>query len=246
MKRCSKGSHRGRSLLVPGVNPVREALKTLPKEVLVKIFLSRREIPKGIDNIVSQLSIPVQRVTRGEMDALLPGVNHQGMALEIQDFPYGCEEDLFKGRRLVFLDEVQSPVNLGTISRASAFFGIDAVFMGKRRSSGVTPLAIKASEGGIFHVRLVRVKSPTGVLRDLKKEGFFLVGAVEKGGVDPMDIKEIPEKIVVLFGGEDTSLRPIRRSLCDLLVTVRGEGRIGSLNVSQACSIILYAISKLV
>ncbi len=226
------------SFLVPGVNPAVEAVRTLNPKNLQRILLARRDLPEKLRD----LSLPLERTTRERLDKLLPGVNHQGIVLEIKDFPYYPEEEAFSLKKLLFLDGVESPVNLGTISRTAAFFGFQGILIPKKRSASVTPLAVKASEGGVFHLRFIKIKSPTNLLEKLKEEGFLLVGAVEEGGIHPMDIPKA-EKVVLMMGGEERSLRPIRRKLADVLVTIPGSGKLGSLNVSCAACIIMFLVS---
>ncbi len=233
-------------LLVPGINPTIEAFNSLSPSVFGRLLVSRKELPPALKRSVSAKKVRISRVTKDELDGLLPGVNHQGLALEISHFPYRDPGETLRLKSLVFLDGLESPVNLGTISRACAFFGVEGLVFPKRRSVDVTPLAIKVSEGAIFHPKVFKVGSPTGFLRELKDAGFFIIGAVERGGEDPFSLELQHGRYVLVLGGEDTGIRPIRMNLCDVLVTIRGSGRVSSLNVSQACSIILSHLFRLV
>ncbi len=229
------------SILVPGVNPSVEAIKKLNRRNIVSL-ISARKIPERLKKMILDLNIPVKEVEKSYLEKLLPGVNHQGIALEIKEFPYVSEDKILKMSSLVFLDGLESPINLGAISRISAFFGVEGIIIPRRRATKVTPLAIKTSEGGIFWVGINRVGNPTHFLKVLKDEGFTLIGATLNKGEDPSVLRGFSGKFVLMLGGEDRGLRPIREKLADVLVTIRGSGNINSLNVSSAASIILYSL----
>lgn len=147
--------------------------------------------------------------------------------------------------RLVALDGVEDPHNLGAILRSAEFFGASGVFWPKDGNAPLSPAAVRASAGASERLPSGRVGNLARALADCKDAGLWVVGTVAEGGMpltDAIANDRLPEHLVVVMGGEHDGLRRLTRERCDYLVTIERTGAIASLNVSAAAAVLLAAL----
>ncbi|MFN3595725.1 MAG: TrmH family RNA methyltransferase [Rubricoccaceae bacterium] len=151
-------------------------------------------------------------------------------------------------RAVVALDGVQDPGNVGTLVRTAAWFGADAVLADTRSADFESPKVVRATMGGLWDVRLVRVPHLTEALAALRAYGLALYGA-DLGGTDVAAWQPAPRAALVL-GSEAHGLGPAVAALLDGRVTIGrgaraagGACRVGaeSLNVAAAAAVLLHA-----
>ncbi|MCX7719900.1 MAG: 23S rRNA (guanosine(2251)-2'-O)-methyltransferase RlmB [Dictyoglomus thermophilum] len=231
-----------------GKNAVLEALKS-------NIPLNKIYIAKGIHfdnkfneilNLAKEKGVPIKYVERSVIEKMVGG-NSQGVLAIISSVPYREWEDIEKTLDnksvIVVLDHIQDPHNLGAIARTSEFAGVSAIVIPKARSAGVTSASFKASAGALSYIPVVRVSNIANFLRELKKKGWFIVGA-------DLDTENLYNQVnyrfplALVVGSEDEGLHRIVKESCDLLVKIPSYGKVESLNVSVALGIILYKIRE--
>jgi len=117
------------------------------------------------------------------------------------------------------------------------------VVVPERRAAGLTETVAKAAAGALEHLPVVRVTNINRTLDDLKKRGFWIYGADERGeqGYDEVDYAE---RAVLVFGAEGKGLHQMVRQHCDVLVRIPLAGKISSLNVSVAAGVLLFEWKK--
>lgn len=149
--------------------------------------------------------------------------------------------DAARGRRVLALDGVQDPGNVGTLIRTAAWFGIDAVIADGATADFFNPKVVRATAGGIWDVGLVRSDDLSFALSALKSLGFVCYGA-DLGHAESLNWHEAAKSILVL-GSEGHGLSDGVRPLLDGFVHVQGSRResrgVESLNVAAAGSILL-------
>jgi len=149
--------------------------------------------------------------------------------------------DAARGRRVLALDGVQDPGNVGTLIRTAAWFGIDAVIGDSATADFFNPKVVRATAGGIWDVGLVRSDDLSSALSALKSQGFACYGA-DLGHAESLNWHEAAKSILVL-GSEGHGLSDGVRPLLDGFVHLQGSRReargVESLNVASAGSILL-------
>jgi 23S rRNA (guanosine2251-2'-O)-methyltransferase len=193
--------------------------------------------------------IPVERVSRGRLDAIHP--RHQGVAAEVEPFAYTPFADL-KARTqaageaglVLALDELQDPQNLGTLLRTTLAVNATGVVIPERRGVGVTPAVVRASAGAAEHLTISLVPNLVRALGELQALGLWVVGLDVRGG-RPYDETDLRGPLVLVVGSEGAGLRRLVRERCDLLVHLPMAGPTESLNAAVAGSITLYHIFRL-
>ena len=185
---------------------------------------------------------PVEITDAEDVAARAGSDAHQGICAETGPYPYAEADTLLAADEplLVALDEVQDPQNVGAVCRTAEVAGATGVVLPQRRSAEVTPAACKASAGAVEHLAIARVRNLADFLGDAKAAGLWCYGADAAG--TPYDQVDYAGGVVLVLGAEGKGLRPRVAKACDALVALPVRGRIASLNVSAAASVLVYWI----
>ncbi len=141
---------------------------------------------------------------------------------------------------LLVLDRVGNAHNLGALARTAAFFGVEHIILPFSPQAALPgEAAYRVAEGGLEHITVWRVGLLPRFLRDLVAAGYDVVGAATRGGhADSMSPTDRP--VAVVLGNEEHGLAFDVAEACTRLVTLAGSGRVESLNVSVAGSILMW------
>jgi 23S rRNA (guanosine2251-2'-O)-methyltransferase len=240
------------SELLAGRHATLEALR-VGRRHFYRIWLEgdEKDPPRGImEEIVAlaeERSLPTRTVRGGIFDKLKDqGVNHQGVALEVGDYPYVDLDVLMarirRGQTPLFLllDHLQDPQNLGTLIRTAEVMGVEGIIIPDRRAAGVTPAVSNASAGAVEHLPVAKVTNLNRTIDELKSAGVWVAG------LDMGDDAILPEQanltgsMAFVVGSEGSGLSRLTRERCDFLIRLPMVGHIESLNAAVAGSIILY------
>ena len=189
--------------------------------------------------------IPIRDVSASHLSEQLPGVRHQGFAAELEALVERRESELpgvlaAHARPWVLaLDQVQDPHNLGACLRSAAAAGVAAVIAPRKRSAGLTAAVRKVAAGAAEQTPFVAVTNLVRALERLKQDGYWIVG-LDGGVADSIYDADLPERIVLVAGGEARGLRERTVEHCDLRVSIPIEGAIDSLNVAVAVGVALF------
>lgn len=233
--------------LIEGRNAVLEALRSGMRLESIMIADGLRHDP-GIDEIRQLASAAGVTVRSGSREALdrqsVRGV-HQGVVATAAPFRYAELAEVLRttgGRErslIVVLDHVTDPGNLGAVIRSVEVAGGDAVVIPKDRAASIGPVAHKASAGATAHLPVVQVGNVARALGDLKDAGYWVAGADERGEQDLWSAP-LNGRLVLVLGAEGNGLARLTRERCDFLVSIPVAGRVSSLNVAQATSVLAF------
>ena len=179
-----------------------------------------------------------------ELERLADSPDHQGVVAEVDPYPYADPGSLLSGpdALVVVLDQVQDPRNLGAICRSAEAAGAAGVVIPDRRAAAVTAAACKASAGAVEHLPVARVRNLTDWIETAKTSEAWVYGADETAETDYRTL-DYDGRVVLVMGGEGGGLRPRVAGACDALVAIPTVGLVGSLNVSAAAAVLLFAAS---
>jgi 23S rRNA (guanosine2251-2'-O)-methyltransferase len=188
--------------------------------------------------------VSVTEVERSELDALDP--DHHGVAARVHlaetlDERELSEWSFTEEAVVVVLDGITDPQNLGAAARSAEAAGAAMLVTRTRRAADVTPAALRASAGALFHLPHARVANLTRALERLKDAGFTVVGLDE--AADPAVFRQpCPEgRVAVVLGAEGEGISRLVRERCVVLMSLPVRGRVSSLNASAALAAALYA-----
>ena len=242
--------------LIMGRNCIEEVLKHCP-ERLERAYLAESRDIDGVasgarrESIATQLAkkgVEVEYLSRQELDSLVNSDSHQGVIAKVSPRPLLRFEDVVSlaestdNIRLLVLDGVLDPQNFGAVLRSAECFGVHAVLWSKNRGAPLGPVVSKASVGASELLPLCPVSNIHQSLEVLKRSGVWTVGAVVAPDATPLRSFEFPQKTALIMGSEGDGIQPLVEKNLDFRVFISMEGVVSSLNVSQATTLMLYAL----
>lgn len=237
-------------LMVFGRRPVLEALATgRAREVLVAAGRGSGGRLTEVLDAAGRAGVPVRRVPRERIEGRAGGAVHQGVAAEVAPRPALSEGDLEAGpwderAVVVVLDGVTDPQNVGAIARTAEASGAAALVARRRRGTGVTPAAMKASAGALLHLPVAEVHNIARAVGRLKRAGFWAIGLEADAGTAIDDASHPGGRVALVLGSEGEGLSRLVRESCDELVSIPLAGRVASLNVSAAAAVALFVYTR--
>lgn len=145
------------------------------------------------------------------------------------------------GNRLILLDGIQDPGNLGTIIRSAMSFNIDSVVLSDTSVDLYNDKVIRASEGMIFHIDVLR-KDLNTFIDELKQNNYTIYTTDVNGGIPIRDVA-YSKKSAIIIGQEGKGVSSIKDK-ADQSLYIPMNKKCESLNASVAASIIMYEMSK--
>lgn len=230
-------------MLVYGRNVAKELLQT-PKKIK-KITLQEGFNDKEINSLIENSKIKIEYLSKNEFSRFAK-FSHQGIILDIEDFNY-VDYNSFTNRdnsKVVILDHLEDPHNLGAIIRTCEAAGVDGIIIPANRTVEVNSTVVKTSAGAIENVNIARVTNLVKTIEDLKEQGFWIVGTHLSGTIDYRDV-DYTGKIALIIGNEGKGVGKLVSEECDYLVKIPMYGKTNSLNASVAAGIMIYEMINL-
>jgi 23S rRNA (guanosine2251-2'-O)-methyltransferase len=234
---------------IVGRNPVYETLRAGRRRAF-RLTLADgvrgNEKIDGIEKTCRDRRLPVERVRRDVLDGY--GSNHQGIALEVGEYPYRSLDDIIglataRGEPIfvLILDTLQDPQNLGTLLRTAEAVGVHGVIIPTNNAAKVTPAVVSASAGASEHL-LVAQANLVAAMQTLKEQGAWLIGLDAGDDSQPAEMVNLGGAIGLVVGSEGQGMRRLVRATCDVQMRLPMVGRVASLNAAIAGSVALYRI----
>ena len=233
-------------MIIYGLNPVLEALRSHPKRVRY-VGVSRSasgKFGKAID-VAKQAGVPVRQIPPDQLDRLAGRGVHNGIIADLAEASYvDFDEvvDLEATSFILILDGITDPQNLGAILRVADGFGVQLVVLPEHDSVGLTPAAVKASAGASEWVALAQVTNLARAIETLQKKGFWVYAAAADG--DPPAAIDFRGKVALVLGNEGKGVRRNVLEHCDRVVTIPMTGHVESLNVATAAAVLCYEVRR--
>ncbi|GIT90641.1 23S rRNA (guanosine(2251)-2'-O)-methyltransferase RlmB [Jannaschia pagri] len=232
-----------------GLHAVRDALQNPMRERL-RLVLTRNAADRLGEVVPASGMTPEIADPRRFPVPLDPGSVHQGAALEVKPLDWGKLADVAQPGQgapvIVLLDRVTDPHNVGAILRSAEVFGARAVVAPSRHSAPETGALAKTASGALERQPYLRIGNLGDGLERLKDMGYTVIGfdgeAPQTLHTAALELAQVPTAIVL--GAEGPGLRERTRSLCDQMVRIDPAGAFGSLNVSNAAAVGLYALTE--
>lgn len=198
-----------------------------------------------------QAGIPLQWVNRAQLTQRVGAVAHQGIVARYQPSPQKIytEADLFPlleqtiQPKLLVLDGLQDPHNLGACLRTADASGVTAVIIPKDRSVTMTAVVSKVACGAAETVPLITVTNLTRTLTELKQYPLWIIGTAGDAA-QSLYATDLTLPLALVMGAEGKGLRRLTRETCDQVVSIPMQGTVSSLNIAVATGICLFEILR--
>lgn len=225
-----------------------EAGKEIEK-ILVKKGLDG-ELAKELLTVIRDHDIPMQYVPIEKINSITRK-NHQGVLAFVAPIEYSKLENLIpalfeagKDPFVMILAGVTDVRNVGAIARTIECAGADALIVPQHGSAQLNADAVKTSAGALNHIAVCREANLKDTIWFLKKSGVKVVAVTEKSGSNSFVKADLTGPVALLMGAEDVGIPEPYLHLCDDFVNIPIFGKIESLNVSVAASILLYEVDR--
>ena len=229
-----------------GLNPAFEVLRASRRSVY-GAFLNEAARSQGrIRKLVTLLErndIDIQWVDKGRVFQLAGTKEHQGVVLRTSPYPFGSFDEVLDQDRVLLLDNVEDPHNVGAILRSAECFGFRHILMSQKGTPSIYPSVVKVSAGATEFLHIARDRSANKYAAELKQAGFHLAALDGQGsplGDFARDAR--PARLALVIGGEDRAVGQYILNEADTIIAIPQAGRINSLNASVAAAIAMYAL----
>ena len=235
--------------IIYGIRPIVEAIRANVK--IEKIWLlknKKNRLFKEVEDYAFKKNIDLIFTSNKKIDKLSKK-NHQGAAALISPIEYFKFETLleknFKKEKQVYLllDGITDVRNFGAIFRSALATDVSGIIVPENNSASINSDTIKASAGAIFYIPISKVNHLNDSIYELKSRGFEIVGLEETSSKNIFD-ERFNKKTVLILGSEGKGINKSTLKVVDRRVSIPMKGNIKSLNVSVACGISLYHITR--
>jgi 23S rRNA (guanosine2251-2'-O)-methyltransferase len=163
----------------------------------------------------------------------------QGVAIDIMSNSYKSANEIknMNKFRLIALDGIQNPQNLGMIIRSCAAGNVDGIILPKKSSAKISPLVIKASAGTLFKLPIYYCNTLDTVLDSLNDTKIYALSSHAKNSI--YDVKDYDKSIYVLGNESDGVSREVEK-LCNDSISIPMNRGVESLNVAVTASLIAF------
>lgn len=230
-------------MFVYGRNVAKELLKNNKK--IKKIYVQKDFNDKEIFSLIEKNKLNYEVLNKNQLRSF-EKYSHQGIILDIQEFSYYKLDDIMninnKNSKIVILDHLEDPHNLGAIIRTCEAAGIDGIIIPKNRSVSVNSTVMKTSVGALDHVKICMVTNLVQTIKQLKENGYWIIGT-DMEGTDYTEI-DYSGKCCIIIGNEGKGISSSISKSCDFIASIPMYGKINSLNASVAAGIVIYEAVK--
>ncbi len=236
--------------LLWGMNTVQEALQQDSRS-LTEILIQKGKAGSKLQNIIDIARQEKVRVRFVEQDRMgVPrNCRHQGVVArqtEARLVPLAelLEQALAGSGRILILDSIQDPRNLGSILRSSLAAGFKYIILTRERSAPLSGTVARTSAGAVSHLRISQIVNLSDTLKLLKEKGFWIFGSVAERSGQSIYEADFSGRIGLVIGSEGKGIRPLVKKQCDHLVTIPMSTDFDSLNASVAAALIMFEVVR--
>ncbi len=232
--------------IIYGLNPAFEVLRAKRRTVLrawiaVNVFHNPRI--KKLKDMLAFNHARVEQVSKEIVARKSQSMEHQGVALEVSLYPYAAFSDLLEKRRLLLLDNLEDPQNLGAILRSAEIFGWKNVLLPNKGVPEIYASVVKASAGATEHLYVCRESGANAYVRSVLEAGFQVWVLDSRGKSDLRVLADaLPDKVLLVIGGEHHAVGQHIVNQAQQVIGIPQSGMVSSLNASVAAGIALYEL----
>lgn len=237
-----KGRRKSGTLLVEGIRTLEELLRS-DWNVHRVCVLNEWEKDQRLSRLVQsfkQKKVSIIEIRRRELNKIVDVESSQGILAEVLPHKLELKNVLGKkSERLLALDGIRDPGNMGTILRTADAFGCDGILLSRDCVELYSPKVVRAATGSLFHLPALPDLDLSDVLSELKKQGYQIVITDRDAlPVQKFSLSKTPHCLV--FGNEAFGIRKAIARVADIRLGIPMHKKVDSLNVAVACGIILF------
>lgn len=152
------------------------------------------------------------------------------------------KESTIKGNKILLLDRLQDPGNLGTIIRSAVAFNFDTIILSNDTVDLYNSKVLRSTQGMLFNINISR-QDLTNVINELKNNNYTIYGTKVDNGYNVKEINNI-NKFALIIGNEGTGISDNILKQCDKYLYIKMNNNCESLNAGVAASILMYEMGN--
>lgn len=242
----AKKSFFDKVLTIYGRNAVMEALED-HSITIHKLHLSKSNkdasVLEQMKEIAKKRGIEVAYHDKQSLSRISKNAKQdQGVALDIVLEHFGDEEsflDAHKAYRIIALDGVTNPQNLGMIIRSCAAGNVDAILLPTKGAAQISPLVIKASAGTLFKMPIIKTSDLAKTLKSFQNQGASLY-TLSSHALNSYKEQSYSDKTIFVLGNESEGVSKSVEDLCDKSIAIPMQRDVESLNVAVTASLLAF------
>lgn len=215
-------------------------------DAIRKVYLSKKLTKEFSDLMIfcRDRRMAYKIVGEDDLERVSASLHHEGVVVIAEPaVTFSLDElhDQVKDQRkvkIILLESVENPHNLGAIIRTAAFFGVQGIVIASSSTRQLSAATYRTSEGAAEHIPVVFVKDPEGAVKFFKSKVFSLIATSPHAKTNIYDAK-FPDRLVFIFGAEGSGLTPGTMKKATLSISIPGSGAVESLNVAQSVTAVL-------
>jgi len=230
-----------------GLNPAFEVM-TAGRRAIHEAFIADTGSPriKKLLPLLEKKNIKISVVDKGELINLIRNKYHQGIVLSVSSYPYVPFHTLFDSNKLLLLDNIEDPQNMGAILRSAEVMGFNSIMLARRGTPEIYASVVKVSAGATEHLKITQDMNANSYVKKAKELGYTIISLDANGKHALSEVAASkPQKIMLVIGGEDKSVGQFILNESHFILGIKQQGKINSLNASVAAGIGMYMISTL-
>lgn len=209
-----------------------EGMKTIKEAIEYKVYIN--SILYSSENLDYKFDVPTYKVTKEIMAKITDTSTPQGIVALCKIPKY----EINKKERLIYLDRVQDPGNVGTIIRTADAFGFDGVLLSKGCADVYSPKVVRSTMGSLFHIPICQ-DVDLDTLKSLNVKIYS--SALDTDNF--IDNIKVQTPMVLVIGNEGQGISDEVKNITDEFVKINMSGNAESLNASIAAGILMYEFS---
>ncbi|MDB9998362.1 23S rRNA (guanosine(2251)-2'-O)-methyltransferase RlmB [Alphaproteobacteria bacterium] len=238
--------------IIPGKHSTLAALKNPKRYLFYLITTEDHKLFWGNELRNIGLNIELKIKKKEELDIINNFKPHQNIILVTKPLErLSLDEFLIKKKdeskfplRLIILDQVTDPQNVGAIIRSAHAFKMDGVALSQRNSPLETAAMSKASSGAIEKLDIIELSNMAREIKKLQQLNFTVYGLANGGETSVFSLENETDNIAIILGSEGKGLRRLTKERVDRLITIPISEESESLNVSSAASVAMFQLQK--
>ncbi len=231
-----------------GLNPVFECLRAGRRQIH-EAFVNEKTATSSrfrtLARLLEERGINRTLTDKGRLHQLCGSSEHQNVVLKVEKYPYVSSDECLTQERVLLLDNVEDPHNVGAILRSAEVFGVHHILLPTRGVPEIYPSVSKVSAGAVEFLHIARDCSSVTYCQKAVEAGYTVASLDAKGKVLLDDFaKDTPSPLLLVIGGEDKGIGQFILNNSSAILAIPQSGKINSLNASVAASLSLYALRK--
>ena len=234
-----KGRSEHGQMLIEGMRAVESAIEGNAPLIEILVAADLSEEPE-VQRLLKRAGVPIHQISERDSQKLSTVINDQGILAVAKCTQYVLT-DLLGEYRILILDGIQDPGNVGTMIRSAAWFGIRGILAGPGTADFFNPKVVRATMGGLWDVRVAQTNDLPDSISILKTHGWQLAGADLEG--KPIDDWNPASSCALVIGNEANGISDEVKSVLDQKIKIPGASSrraAESLNAAVAAGILMH------